>query len=72
MNRQQRRQLTKRKNAVFLELPAGSPFKLGEEFTIPGVRRDVDGKLVDCEPGQETVFTAAPKETLGRERIIAK
>jgi hypothetical protein len=72
MNRAQRRQLTKRKGAVFLELPLGSPFEPGEEFTIAGIRRDVDGKLVACEPGQETTFIAKPKAELGRERIIAK
>jgi hypothetical protein len=72
MNRAQRRAITKRKHVVFMELPQGSPFQVGEEFVIPGIKRDVDGKLVTCDPGQETVFTAAPKAELGRERIIAK
>jgi len=72
MNRAQRRKLTKRKGAVFFELPLGSPIPPGEEFIISGVKRDVDGQIVSCAPGEETKFVAAPKAQLGKERIIAK
>ena len=71
MNRAQRRKLSTRKGAIFVEVPAGSPLRDGEEFTITGHQRLPSGSwITDCKPGGETKLIAVTSKKPGTTRII--